>query len=102
LRNDCTLTLLQCGEPRGKTRDQPKGIGVQHETRGVVGGLALSAMILGVIATLEPSARLLQPPAPLVSASTRFFLTDQAALIAPRPRPPLRRPRIPSESREWH
>jgi len=79
---------------------------MRYDLRATLGGMIVSALILAVIVTLEPTARLMQFQVPTaaapVSRPEKYQLMDAGRATASllNWRKPPARPRLPSESRE--
>jgi hypothetical protein len=70
---------------------------MQHDSaHAVLGGLVVTGLFLGLIATMEPAAQRMHLPFGAPVAPAKFTLMDAGSVIVER----LRRPRRPSDSIE--
>jgi hypothetical protein len=88
-------------------RRAEKGLRMHRDNvRGVVGGLVVTAAILGVIGSIAPASHRMMPAAAPALASAPagpYRLSGAGEAVAPAAmlwRTPARRPRLPSDSRE--
>ena len=76
----------------------------RDNVRGVVGGLVVTAAILGVIGTIAPAShRMMRAPALASAPAAPYQLSGAGEAVAPAAvlwRTAPRRPRLPSDSRE--
>jgi len=73
---------------------------MHYDLRATLGGLIVSALILGVIVTMEPATRLMHLAIPVPAAPQAKYQLSDTATASLVPLRKLMRPRIPSQSRE--